>query len=273
MAVKNTPLVIKFYEDNAFSADFKEKITTNLQKKILQDGWWKLKSESDKDYYEISVKTFKRDAHVKSEKIEEKEDKTMRTLEYSADGMSEFSLKKSGEKEARALTAVAAIDDISERELPKLPGRSSLRPFFTLLTGGMSERQEAIVGQDAELRARILESLNANLSSEILAKITPMKRIARVAMEKSDDMEAVEKFVDHEDYQSAFHYLNTLKERSPRGDVFYNLAVIQEARGFFGEACSLYQKAYDMESKPIYLEQKSACETRLSEMTKIGNTL
>ena len=260
---KNTPIIISFAEKNTISHDAEENIKKTLLSELITDDWWKIKTNEDKVFYEIIVNT------LDLTTSEEKDGKTMRRASYQAVGTCEFSLKKNMDKDSRHFYVNQRLTTDSEVELPNTPSKSSLRPVVSLLLGMDSEIQQAINRQNLDLEKNSFSDLNKSIAQKIISKISPVKKWASAELESGDGMDSVEKFVKQNDYQSAFNYLTILLQKEVRSDVLYNLGVIQEARQMFAEGCALYQKAYELKAKSLYLEQKSACETRLSEMTKV----
>jgi hypothetical protein len=106
-------------------------------------------------------------------------------------------------------------------------------------------------------------NLEEQLPRAIVEVLVPQKLTIRLEIDdEEDDMETVEEFVSKNDIESAYTYLLARSHESPRADIFYNLGVMQEARGNHKDGCLLYERAYHAQKKDLYLKQHAACQTR-----------
>jgi hypothetical protein len=267
---KGTPLNISFSKENSFTSMEQEKILSHFKALIQKDGWWKIQTPQDKIYYEVIIGKIQMSAELDTSSEAHKDDGIYRLANYKGSGTGEFSIKKNSEKEGKIFLVEKSVTENSTIKLKESAKDSSFIIIVNALIGE-SESERKIREQDAELANKTLEELRSALTEELFLKITPNRKWARVQIEDdNDDMKPVENFVEKRDYQSAYNYLTALQNQNTRSDIFYNLGVIQEARQFHAEGCGFYQKAYELEAKPMYLEQKSACETRVAEMSKIN---
>ncbi len=258
---KNTLVKIIYPEKNSF--------VTGLEKSIAEDGWLKLASAGDKKFYELSFEGIKRDSRESYSSTSERDGKKYRSVSMVAEGSGVLTVRSSDKKVERTFSFSGRGDASSEKEMPKDPSSKSLRPVFNFILGH-DEKAEAISLQDTYATADAMEKLNLNMAREVLKKITPEPKYVSLKIEDDeDDMDALEKFVDNKEYDSAFHYLSGLLEKGPRSDIYYNLGIIQEARQNYTDSCSNYQKAYDLSPKPSYLQQKASCLSRQGELAKI----
>nr|BDT26571.1 hypothetical protein BHI3_00370 [Bacteriovorax sp. HI3] len=258
---KGTVVKVVYPETNSF--------VKSLEKSIAEDGWLKLASASDKKFYELSFEGIKRDSRESYSSTSERDGKKYRTVSMIAEGSGVLIVKSSDKKVEKTFSFSGRGDASSEKEMPKDPGAKSLRPIFNMLLGH-DEKAEAMNSQNTYATMEAMDNLNINLAKEVLKKITPAPKLVSLKIEDDeDDMEALEKFIDNKEYDSAFHYLSGLLEKGPRSDIYYNLGIIQEARQNYTDNCVNYQKAYDLSSKASYLQQKAACLSRQGELAKI----
>jgi len=259
---KGTALKIKSTEQAFFEK--------NLAKSIEQNGWWKLASDTDKDFYEFTLKNISRDAKLNYESSEMKEGKKIRKANFTSEGKGEFVLRKNNEKNEKIISFEAAGSATTEKEMPKDPGSSSLRPLMTMLTG-YDERDDAKEAQNTSTHMNALDDLNPHLVEAIIKKITPEKIYVDLLIEDdADDMNELVKLIDKEDFDSAINYVTKISENSTRSDAFYNLGVLQEYRQMYPESCLNYQKAYDLVAKALYLKEKTNCLIRQAEFAKVS---
>ena len=243
--------------------------TTALQREIMNDGWLVVAGANDKNFYELNFQDIGRESKESYSNTSVREGKNYRTVEYKAEGSGSFVLRKSSEKEGRKFSFQAEASVTSEKEMPKTPGASSWRPLIGMILG-RDERAEAMKSQDMYAQLDAIEKLNQQMAREVLAKIVPeKKRVTLKIADDEDDMKVLEKFIDKRELDTAYYYLTGLLETRPRGDIYYNLGVIQEARQNYSENCLNYQKAYELEAKADYLKQKAACLYRQIAYEKV----
>lgn len=241
-----------------------------LAKSIEEKGWWKLASDTDKDFYEFTLKNISRDANLNYETSEMKEGKKFRTANFTSNGKGEFILRRNNEKAEKTISFEAKGSATTEKEMPKDPGASSLRPLVSLITG-YDERDEAKETQNTNTQMNALDDLNPHLVEAIIKKITPEEIFVELLIEDdADDMKALAKYIDNKDFDSAINYVTKISENSSRSEVFYNLAVLQEYRQKYPDSCLNYQKAYDLVAKALYLKEKTNCLVRQAEFAKVS---
>lgn len=240
-----------------------------LKKEIMADGWWQFVTEGKADY-EINILEITRNTGLSSSSIDEKKDPPVRDATFRSDGTSTISIMKKSDKNSYKTFSVAATGYASsQKDLPKKHGKMSLWPIFHAVLN-YDPTQDAINAQDTYLEMDAEDNLDRNLSIGIVKTITPEKKIVEVELEDGhEDMKSVKNHLKASEINMAYNYLQQLPNRENRSDVQYNLGVIQEMRQSYNDACDYYQNAYNLKAKKLYLKQKTACEVRKIENSKL----
>lgn len=263
-APKSTPLKVEFSQKSEIDKVEQDLITEALEKEIVDDGWWTVaKTSNQKKSYRLIIKSMSFQSNPGHSSIEVNDNnERIRSAAYKTSGVLSFEIKHK-ENPPISFTVSSDATTSSEVEVPKPLNANKLLPVLGLVLLGLDGEREAIERQDNLLRIDSINAFRANISKEILNKITPNKITVQVEFDDYEkDMDAAVELIRAQDFEAAYIYLNTLAKEKKRADIFYNLGIVQELRGQYEEACGLYKRAYDMKSKSLYLKQNAACETR-----------
>lgn len=267
-APQGTEIKISFAKDSKIEVAEQKIFQTTLQDEIIKDGWWKYVS-TGKEAKEIIVADLTSEVKFERADIEVESQKRIRKASFQAHGTSQIELKEPGKKINKHFEIMASAQASSKTVLGDAPDMNKLLPAIGALLG-VNEQQESINTQDSNLSSEAGQNLRQNLAREILAKITPKVKYASMKLDdEDDDMDPVVDFVYDQDFISAQKYLTDLLQEKNRGDALYNLAVIQEAQGNYKDNCGLYEAAYKIGKKKMYLKGKASCETRLKHRSSL----
>lgn len=232
---------------------------------VAKDGWLIFSRKSQDGDAELTLETYiRRDAQISASESTREDDgeKTVRSATAIAEGESRIKIYEVKRKSTHEHTVTAFGRAFSEVTLPKETNTKAVLSVIGLMMG-YDRVEVARKNQDQHLAGSAHVNLEEELPRAILKVLVPEKLTVRLEIDdEEDDMETLEEFVSKKDIESAYTYLLARSQESPRADILYNLGVIQEARGFHKEGCTLYQRAYETQKKDLYLKQHASCQTR-----------
>jgi hypothetical protein len=272
VAPKGTSIRLVFPEDSAVGKDLQQTLRLTFNEAVDKDGWWTLAPEKGPADFELLVRDVATQSSI-SGSIRQKDENSkerIREADCTARGDVRFVLNSKRDGQTWEHQASATAQASSEVELPKEINTKSFFPVLGVILGIDPER-ERTEGQDAYLTAEAGQKLQRKLGPVMLQRFTPELVTEKVELDDDhDDIRPVAEFARKNDLESAQRYLELLLQRRNRAYVIYNLAAVKEARGQQGEACQLYQTAWEKKPKRLYLKQKAACETRLGHSSRVG---
>jgi hypothetical protein len=240
-----------------------------FQKTIVDDGWLKLVTGKEQSYYEIVFTNIKTEEMPINSSTGESAGKKTRSIVCRTQGSGSFMLKKNKEQSGPSFDFSAEGIKTSELELPKEHSQNSLWPLLNLMSG-YNEAEQVSKSQNLNCMMDSFQDLNLKMAQVALSKIVPEVKKTKLILEDSkSDMEPLEEFIDTQNFDAAFVYLNGLLEKEKRSDIYYNLGVIQEARKKYPEACENYNKAFEINDKKLYSEQLAGCLGRKASYDKL----
>jgi hypothetical protein len=243
----------------------KASLQERMGTEVAKDGWLVFSREAQDGDVELTIETYlTQDALISASESTREDDgkKTIRSATATAQGESRFIVYDVKRKSSREHTIFADGKASSEVTLPKETNTKAVLSVIGLIMG-YDRVEEARNNQDQLLAGSAHVDLEEQLPRAILEVLVPEKLTVRLEIDdEEDDMETVEEFVSKNDIESAHTYLLARSQESPRADILYNLGVMQEARGFHKDGCTLYQRAYETKKKDLYLKQHAACQTR-----------
>jgi len=267
-AKKDSYIKISIPKDSSLTSSQKLSLIEDLGREINYDGWLKYKKDkSPKELYEIIINQFDYRKEAIPSTTETVDKRTYRTSSYRAIGSANFSIKKTDEDTPVNFSVSSNTIVASRVELPDVLGAIGRVGVFSTLMGTNSEA-DVIEKQDNALSIQALTEARSRILAAIKSKITPVKNIVKIKFEDDhEDMDEVKKLIEAEDLTGAVIYLDYLNAKDRRSDVLYNLGVVYEALNYFAEACNFYKEAYELNAKSMYVEEKTACESRLKQFS------
>lgn len=267
-AKKDSYIKISVQKDSSLTSSQKLSLIEDLGKELNYDGWLKYKKDKGpKELYELVIERFDYRNEAIPSSTETVDKKTYRTSSYRAIGSASFTIKKVDEEVPVKFSVSSNTIVASRVELPDILGAYSRVGVFSTLMGTNSEA-DIIEKQDKALSLEAMIEARGRILAAIKSKITPVKNTVKIKLEDdSDDMEEVKKLILEQDLTGAVIYLDYLNAKERRSDVLYNLGVVYEALSYFAEACNFYKDAYEINAKKMYLEEKTACESRLKQFS------
>lgn len=240
-----------------------------FQKAIIDDGWLKLAPVKESNYYEIIFSNIKTEELPINSSTRDGDGKKIRSIVCRASGSGTFTIKINKDKTIKSFDFSAEGMKTSELEMPKEHGQNSLWPLLNLMSGYNEVDQVSSI-QNLNCSLDAIQDLHEKMAQEALNKIVPsVKKINIVIEDSESDMKPIEGFIKNEKFNEAYNYLLSLLAKEKRSDIYYNLGVIQEARRKYPESCENYKKAIEISDKKLYSTQLDACTNRQASYDKL----